>query len=47
MFTICFSLQEKYKEEVVKWHGEGFDWKNKPIDGRVIYASEGEKAHEQ
>jgi hypothetical protein len=24
-FTVCFSLQEKYVEEVVKVHGEGFN----------------------
>jgi hypothetical protein len=45
MFTVCFSLQEKYVEQVVKVHSEGFDWQNEPIDGRAIYASGGAKAH--
>jgi hypothetical protein len=44
-FTICFSLQEKYKEEVVKKHGEGFNYEEEPIDGRAIYDSGGRKAH--
>jgi hypothetical protein len=44
-FKVCFSLQEKYKDKVVKRHGEGFDWQNEPIDSRAIYASGGEKAH--
>jgi hypothetical protein len=44
-FTVCFSLQEKYKEKVVKRHDEGFNWPNKPIDDRAIYANGGEKAH--
>jgi hypothetical protein len=46
MFKICFSLQEKYKEQVVKKHGEGFNYEEEPIDGRAIYDSRGEKAHE-
>jgi hypothetical protein len=46
-FTICFSLQEKYKEEVVKQHGEGFNWEDKPIDDQATYASKGRKAHER
>jgi hypothetical protein len=45
MFTICFSLPEKYKEEVVKQHNEGFHWEDEPIDGWAIYASGGGKAH--
>jgi hypothetical protein len=44
-FTICFSLQKKYKEEVVKKHDEGFNYDEKPIDSRVVYDSGGEKAH--
>jgi hypothetical protein len=44
-FTICFSLQEKYKEEVVKKHGKGFNYEEEPIDGRAIYDSGGRKAH--
>jgi hypothetical protein len=45
MFTICFSLQEKYKEEVVKQYGEGFNYEDKPIVGRAVHASVGRKAH--
>jgi hypothetical protein len=44
-FTICFFLQEKYKKEVVKKHGEDFNYEEEPIDGRVIYDSRHEKAH--
>jgi hypothetical protein len=42
-FTICFSLQEKYKDKVVKWHSEGFNWQNEPIDSQAIYARGVEK----
>jgi hypothetical protein len=44
-FTICFALQEKYNEEVVKKHGEGFNYEEEPIDGQAVYDSGGEKAH--
>lgn len=44
-FTVFFSLQEKYKDEVIKRHGEDFDWQNEPIDGQAVYASGGGKAH--
>jgi hypothetical protein len=44
-FTICFSLQEKYKEEVVKKYDKCFKYEEEPIDGRVVYDSGGEKAH--
>jgi hypothetical protein len=44
-FTICFSLQEKYKKEVVKNHGEGFNYDEEPIDGQAVYDSGGGKAH--
>jgi hypothetical protein len=47
MFSICFSLQEKYKEEVVKKHGEDFNYEEEPIDGRAVYDSGGRKAHRQ
>jgi hypothetical protein len=43
MFTICFSLQEKYKEGVVKKHGEGFNYDEDPIDGQLSMTSEAEK----
>jgi hypothetical protein len=44
-FTICFSLQEKYKEEVVKKHSESFNYEEEPIDGRAVYDSRGGKVH--
>jgi hypothetical protein len=44
-FTIYFSLQKKYKEEVVKKHGEGFNYEEEPIDDRVGYDSGSGKAH--
>jgi hypothetical protein len=44
-FTICFTLQETYKDEVIKKHDGGFDWENEPIDSQVIYASGGVKTH--
>jgi hypothetical protein len=42
-FTICFSLQEKYKKELGKKHGEGFNYEE-PIDGQAVYDSRGGKA---
>jgi hypothetical protein len=44
-FTIYFSLQEKYKDEVIKQHSEVFDWQNEPIDSQIVYASGDGKAH--
>jgi hypothetical protein len=38
-------LQEKYKEEVVKKQGEGFNYEEESIDGRTVYDSGGGKAH--
>jgi hypothetical protein len=38
-------LQEKYKEEVVKKHGEGFNYEEEPIDSHAVYDSGGRKAH--
>jgi hypothetical protein len=26
-------------------YGVGYDWRNAPIDGNVMYAASGEKAH--
>jgi hypothetical protein len=46
-FTICFSLQEKYKEEVVKKYGKCFNYEEEPIDGQAIYDSGGGKAHKR
>jgi hypothetical protein len=34
-FTVCFSLQAKYKEEMIKRHGEEFNWENESIDNRA------------
>jgi hypothetical protein len=45
MFTICFSLQKKYKEEVVKKYGKDFNSEEEPIDSRAVYDSRGGKAH--
>jgi hypothetical protein len=36
-------LLEKYAEEVVKIHGEGYDWQNTPIDTQAMYANGGGK----
>jgi hypothetical protein len=44
MFTIYFSLQENYKEEVVKKYIECFNYEES-IDGRALYDSGGRKAH--
>jgi hypothetical protein len=38
-------LQKKYKEEVVKKHGEDFNYEEEPIDGRAVYDSGGGKTH--
>jgi hypothetical protein len=45
MFTIFFSLQENYKNVVVKKYGEGFNYEEEPIDGLAIYDSGGGKGH--
>jgi len=44
-FTIRFSMQEKYAEQVTKTHGEDFDWENQPVDSQAVYVSGGGKAH--
>jgi hypothetical protein len=36
MFMICFSLHEKYKEEVVRKHGEGLNYEEEPIDDWAV-----------
>jgi hypothetical protein len=38
--SIC---RKKYKEEVVKKYGEGFNYEEEPIDSRVVYDSGGRK----
>jgi hypothetical protein len=45
MFTIYYSLQENYKEEVVKKYIECFNYEES-IDSRALYDSGGRKAHE-
>jgi hypothetical protein len=35
-FPILFSLQEKYKEEVVKKYSESFNYDEESIDGQAI-----------
>jgi hypothetical protein len=47
MFVICFSLQEKYKEEMVKKHNEDFNYEEESIDDWVIYDNGGRKTHGQ
>jgi hypothetical protein len=44
-FTICFSLQEKYNEKMVKKHGESFNYEEEHIDGRAVYDNGGGKAN--
>jgi hypothetical protein len=39
-------LQEKYGEEM-KRYGVGYDWRNAPIDGDVMYAAGGGKTYRQ
>jgi hypothetical protein len=45
MFIICFFLQDKYKEEVIKQYSEDFNYEDEPIYGRAVYANGGRKAH--
>jgi hypothetical protein len=45
MFTICFSLQEKYKKEVVKKYGKYFNYDEESIDGRAVYDNGSEKSY--
>jgi hypothetical protein len=43
MFTIWFSLQEKYKEEVVKKYCEGFKYEGGPLTVGSSMTAEAEK----
>jgi hypothetical protein len=45
MFIICFFLQDKYKEEVIKQYSEDFNYEDEPIYGQAAYANGGRKAH--
>jgi hypothetical protein len=47
MFTLFFSLQDTYKLEMIKKHGENFNWENESINDQASYASEDRKAHGQ
>ena len=38
-------MYEKYGEEMIKIHGEGYDWRKGPIDEAAVYASGGGKPH--
>ena len=38
-------LQEKYGQEMVKRHGEGYDWRKEPVDSVAVQARGGGKAH--
>jgi hypothetical protein len=42
-FTVCFSFQEKYKDEVIKKHGECFHWRTSPLMIRLSVPAEVEK----
>ncbi|WVZ90341.1 hypothetical protein U9M48_036650 [Paspalum notatum var. saurae] len=37
--------QEEYEKEMVRCHGEGFDWRNAPVDPQAVYNSGGGKSH--
>jgi hypothetical protein len=36
----------KYGQEIERRYGVGYDWRNTPIDGVVVHAAGGGKAHE-
>jgi hypothetical protein len=40
----CF-CQNKYGEEMVRRHGEGFNWREADIDLMAVYASGEGKSH--
>jgi hypothetical protein len=40
----CF-YQNRYDEEMVRHHGEGFNWREADIDPMAVYASGGGKSH--
>ena len=42
---VAFLLQESYKQEMIRKHGEEFDWRNAPIDAAAVHASGGGKPH--
>jgi hypothetical protein len=42
-----YFCQNKYGEEMVRRHGEGFNWREADIDPMVVYASGGGKRHER
>jgi hypothetical protein len=44
-FMVCFYLQDKYGEGVIKSLGEDYDWWKRPNDKAYVYACGGRKAH--
>jgi hypothetical protein len=42
-FIICFFLHEKYKKEVVKKYGKGFNYKEEPLTVGTSMTVEAEK----
>jgi hypothetical protein len=46
-FTVCFYLQEKCAEKVVKTHFEGYDWQNAPLTPMLCMQAKAKKAHER
>jgi hypothetical protein len=44
-FHFYYFCQNKYGEEMVRRHGEGFNWREADIDPMAVYASGGGKSH--
>jgi hypothetical protein len=44
-FHFYYFCQNKYGEEMVRCHGEGFNWREADIDPMALYASGGGKSH--
>jgi hypothetical protein len=44
-FHFYYICQNKYGEEMVRCHGEGFNWWEADIDPMAVYASGGGKSH--
>lgn len=44
-FLSLFHLQAQYGQEMVRRHGEEYDWRKEPIDPMAVYASGGGKSH--
>jgi hypothetical protein len=39
------SLKAAYGDQMIARHGEGYDWRNAPIDPEAVYSSGGGKPH--